>query len=126
MPATKENTKSKSDESIITSIGVKAEALEVKERGRLNKANRRDNIFWGLFGAFYLVMAVISVVRGDWGQLLFTLAVGMWSPMIWLLNKQLNHQRYIINMMSGLRDIENDALMARVEKDMKTQPKVKR
>lgn len=122
MPAAKENTKSKSEDPVLQRIAVEAEQLELTQREKLNKANHRDNILWGGLGVLYLVFAVIAIVREDWGNLLFILAVAMPVAVIWTANRVINGQSFVIGMMTGLRDIENKALLDRVQEDMKTAP----
>lgn len=108
-----------SDDAIMTSIAEKSKALEATERKRLNKANRRDNIFLGLSGLCYLVIAIALITRKNWGHLVLVMAMMTWVILVTLLNHQINYQRYTISMMAGLRDIENDALLQRVRLESK-------
>ena len=100
----KENTKSKSDTTL------KIEALTRREESRLKQSNKRETIINGAILGLFVVLGVTSALAGAWTAVFNMLGYAMWLGLVWTLERQLNHYRYITNMMSGLHDLERQEI----------------
>jgi hypothetical protein len=101
-------------EQLLDSIG----GLSELEEAKLKTANRRDFIVYGVIGSIYLALGVLTFLTAkDKSDILYYLALLMWVGIVFGLNRQLNDQRFIMNMQHGLQKIERNELKKALEAD---------
>lgn len=94
------------------------DGLRELEDAKLKTANRRDFIVYGAIGSIYLALGVFTLLTAkDKSDILYYLALLMWVAIVFGLNRQLNDQRFIMNMQHGLQKIERTELKKALEAD---------
>lgn len=85
--------------------------LEHNEQEKKRIRNKRDTITNSVLLSINLLIVIVSVLTGAWVGLIRTiLGYTLWLLIVWMLERQINDQRYIINMQFGLNKIQEDAL----------------
>lgn len=88
-------------------IDLKLEAISHKHAEKLKKDNRFDHIFYGSLSLLYIVLGVvIFVTTKQWKQLFLISAFLFWVAIVWFQRIVINHYKYEIDMLTGLRDLE--------------------
>lgn len=84
--------------------------LEHNEQEKKRIRNKRDTITNSVLLSINLLIVIVSVIVGAWVGLITILGYTLWLLIVWMLERQINAQRYIINMQFGLNKIQEDAL----------------
>jgi len=109
----KENTESKSEEKSDTSKKI---LILTNDQEHLRKQrNKRDTVVNSVILGFFLVLAIASAIGGSWTGVLNLVSISFWVALVWILERQISDQRYVIGMMSGLHELERqeiDTLLA--------------
>lgn len=84
--------------------------LEHNEQEKKRIRNKRDTITNSILLSINLLIVIVSVLTGAWVGLITILGYTLWLLIVWMLERQINDQRYIINMQFGLNKIQEDAL----------------
>lgn len=84
--------------------------LEHNEQEKKRIRNKRDTITNSILLSINLLIVIVSVIVGAWVGLITILGYTLWLLIVWMLERQINDQRYIINMQFGLNKIQEDAL----------------
>lgn len=100
----------------IKAIEAKVKAIHDKNSGKQSKANRRDNILYGLLALLYLVLIVSALIGQAWGAALSTLAIAMWLGMVWFQARYINQLRFVIDTQFDLRKLEQEEIFSIVDK----------
>ena len=89
--------------------------LDHNEQEKKRIRNKRDTILNGILLGINLVIAVVSIIAGAWGALITITGYSLWLLLVWMLERQINDQRYIINMQFGLNKIQENAIKETLE-----------
>lgn len=84
--------------------------LEHNEQEKKRIRNKRDTITNSILLSINLLIVIVSVLTGAWVGLITILGYTLWLLIVWMLERQISDQRYIINMQFGLNKIQEDAL----------------
>ncbi len=79
--------------------------LEHNEQEKKRIRNKRDTITNSILLSINLLIVIVSVIVGAWVGLITILVYTLWLLIVWMLERQISDQRYIINMQFGLNKI---------------------
>lgn len=102
----------------------RAEALKETEERKLKKSNRRDALLLGIPAVLMVTVAIIWALVGKWVSAGYGGVVSMYMLLTILNNRIINRQRYTINMLVGIREIDDDVKeLIRRDQDASTNAK---
>lgn len=117
---TKSKSKSTADpvvEKVIDKSKRQVDKLQAESAARRDKSMRRDSIFNSVLLAINTVLGVLSAVQGKWTATLFSLFVIAWLLVLWNYERLVDKQRYTIDMLIGINDIQTKAMLEVAEDD---------
>lgn len=89
--------------------------LEHNEQEKKRIRNKRDAIFNGILLGLNTVIAIGDILSGAWIGLSVAIINTIWLLLVWVLERQISDQRFIINLQFGLNDLQQTALKEAVK-----------
>lgn len=97
--------------------------LEHNAEEKLRRSNRRDNLIDGITGGIMVLLLVGGIIAGAWFAVFISFNTLIWLGLCHIKDLHINHQRYIIDMLIGIKEIEDKHVTAKITEKEKANAK---